>query len=460
MASQSDWYRPRPYPHFDPPVSEADAQSVVTEPEKIESHAFYPFIKRVDRTPEYRSSEGVVKYKPRRICFAAHLDAHIYAYYSEILSDLYEEQIEDEPYSESVVAYRSFKEITGEAQCNIHFARHVFDFIADQCTPQRPLAALAFDVSSFFDNLDHKRLKTEWGKILGTQRLPEDHYNLYTSLTQYAYVKLSRLKEILEYYEKSRKERSRKKKICSAETFRKEIRGEGHVIVNHHDWGIPQGTPISALLSNIYMRPFDRAVYEKVDDLGGFYRRYSDDLITVVPAERASEVKAFVMDKIYDLELTIQERKTDPYRLDHDGSSITCVNEDTGEEEPLQFLGFVYDGTNVRIRPSSLTSFYRRMNGAVKAEANRADQGDPVDADGRLIHRNSLYERFSHLGDRNFITYAYRAADRMDESDQLSGDAIRAQVAGHWESLHDRIEEWEGKIRAGELEQPDQKEDE
>ena len=454
MASQGDWYRPRPYPHFDPPVSKQEARSVATDPAKVESNAFYPFIKRVDRTPEYHSEEEEVKHKPRRICFAAHLDAHIYAYYSEKLSEQYEAHLAGKDYSQSVVAYRSFDEIVGEPRCNIHFARDVFEFIADQCTPQRPLAALAFDVSSFFDNLDHHRLKTEWGKILGSQRLPEDHYNLYTSLTQYAYVKLSRLQDIFsDFYDQSREERARKQ-ICTAEEFRQNVRNEGHVIVNHHDWGIPQGTPISALLSNIYMRPFDRAVYEKIDEVGGFYRRYSDDLITVVAAERASEVKSFVMDKIDDLELSIQERKTDPYRLDHDGSSITCVNEDTREEEPLQFLGFVYDGTNVRIRPSSLTGFYRRMNGAVKAEANRADQGDPVDADGRLIHRNSLYERFSHLGDRNFITYAYRAADRMDESKHLSGDAIRAQVAGHWESLHDRIKEWEAKIRAGELEHP------
>jgi hypothetical protein len=453
MASKNDWYRPRPYPHFDPPVSAEEARLVVTDPAEVASHAFYPFIKRVDRTPEYRSSEGVVKYKPRRICFAAHLDAHIYAYYSEKLSEQYEAHLADKNYSESVVAYRSFDEVVGEPRCNIHFARDVFEFIADQCSPQRSLAALAFDVSSFFDNLDHQRLKTEWGKILGSQRLPEDHYNLYTSLTQYAYVKLSRLQDIFsDFYDQSREERGRDQ-ICEAWKFREKVRNQGHVIVNHHDWGIPQGTPISALLSNIYMRPFDRAVYAKIDKMGGFYRRYSDDLITVVPAEHASEVKSFVMDKIDDLELTIQERKTDPYRLDHDGSSITCVNEDTGEEEPLQFLGFVYDGANVRIRPSSLTSFYRRMNGAVKAEANRA-LVDPVDADGRLIHRNSLYERFSHLGDRNFITYAYRAADRMDESEDLSGDAIRAQVAGHWESLHDRIEYWEGEIEDGELVQP------
>jgi hypothetical protein len=430
------------------------ARSVATDPKEVKSHAFYPFIKRVDRTPEYRSSEGVVKHKPRRICFAAHLDAHIYAYYSEKLSEKYEAHLAGKDYSESVVAYRSFDEVVGQPRCNIHFARNVFEFIADQCTPQQPLAALAFDVSSFFDNLDHQRLKTEWGKLLGSQRLPEDHYNLYTSLTQYAYVKLSRLQDIFpDFYDKSREERARKQ-ICTAEKFRQNVRDEGHVIVNHHDWGIPQGTPISALLSNIYMRPFDRDVYDKIDEVGGFYRRYSDDLITVVPAAHAAEVKSFVMDKIDDLELTIQERKTDSYQLDHDGSSITCVNEETEEEEPLQFLGFVYDGTNVRIRPSSLTSFYRRMNGAVKAEANRADRGDPVDADGRLIHRNGLYERFSHLGDRNFITYAYRSADRMDESEHLSGNAVRAQVAGHWRALHDRIACWEDKIKEGALEQP------
>jgi hypothetical protein len=448
MPPDDDWYRPRPYPHFDPAVSREEAERVISDPDVVASHDFYPFIKRIDQTPQYRSEEGTVKHKARRICYAAHLDAHIYAYYAERLSKKYEHHIASRDFSESVVAYRSFREIVGEPKCNIDFAARVFAFIDDKCEPGRPLVALAFDVSSFFDNLNHQQLKTAWGEVLDDSYLPEDHYHIFRSLTKYAYVKQSRLRDIFPgFYRQSRSER-RNEQICTAEQFRNKVRSQGHVIVNHHNYGIPQGTPISALLSNIYMKHFDRDVYRKVRALGGHYRRYSDDLMAVVPADRATEVKSYVMSRIEDLGLRIQERKTESFRVEHDGSSKTCIDRKTGKESAVQYLGFVFDGENIRIRPSSLTSFYRRMNGAVKAAANRA-LTDPVDAEGRYLHRRSLYERFSHLGDRNFISYAYRAAEVMD--DVTGGDAIRSQVANHWKILHDRIEHWEEKIRAGNL---------
>lgn len=45
--------------------------------------------------------------------------------------------------------------------------------------------------------------------------------------------------------------------------------------------GIPQGTPISATLANIYMLDFDAKVYEETSNRNAYYQRYSDDLIIV-----------------------------------------------------------------------------------------------------------------------------------------------------------------------------------
>lgn len=451
MSSQNDdWYKHRPYPHFDWPIHRSEAEQIVTDRQRVARHDFYPLIKRLDQTPEYdplarqakKGETGDVRYKSRRICYAAHLDSHIYSYYSDLLSEKYEQDIGAMDFGSSVVAYRQFD----EPKCNIHFARDVFGHIYETCEPDEPLVALVFDIKGFFDHLNHGLLKKAWGKILKQSRLPEDHYHLYRSLTKYAYVKLSRLRELFpDFYGQSRGERANQQ-ICPPPKFRSKVRGGGHLIVNPHEYGIPQGTPISALLSNIYMRPFDKAVHDRVSGEMGIYRRYSDDLIVVVPASRKDEVEDFVMDEITNRKLSIQEKKTEKYLFRHVGNRIKSWRLESGadpsviEENQLQYLGFVFDGENIRIRPSSLTQYYRRMNGAIKAEANRALE-DPIDEDEPVIRRSSLYERFSHKGNRNFVQYAYRAAEVMKE---VAGrDAIRPQVANHWEVLHDRIDDWE-----------------
>lgn len=447
-----EWYRYRPYPHFDWPTPKEKAKKVVEDAKRVARHDFYPFIKRIDQERRYkvlseptRGKKGDVTNKSRRICYASHLDAHVYAYYARLLSEKYEAHIASKDFNKSVVAYRRFD----EPKCNIHFARDVFAHIYEKCTPAESLAALAFDVKGFFDNLSHDILKREWGRVLGDERLPEDHYQLFRSLTKFAYVKERRLRQIFpEFYAQSHNQRSGKQ-ICSPYEFREKVRGKGHLIVNPHSYGIPQGTPISALLSNIYMRPFDHAVYEKVNTLGGMYRRYSDDLVTVVPDSARAEVKQFVMEKISDLKLVIQERKTESYLFSHNGQEIGCQklsgDEQTEaiEDNQLQYLGFVFDGKNIRIRPSSLTRFYRRMNGALKVEANHALK-NANDAQDYTIRRSRLYERFSHKGKRNFVQYAYRAADLMKP---VTGrDKIRPQVARHWKVLHDRIDQWESWV--------------
>lgn len=53
--------------------------------------------------------------------------------------------------------------------------------------------------------------------------------------------------------------------------------------------GIPQGIGISTLLSNIYMLPFDREISAFVNQHGGLYRRYCDDIMIIIPHD--SELK-------------------------------------------------------------------------------------------------------------------------------------------------------------------------
>jgi hypothetical protein len=62
-----------------------------------------------------------------------------------------------------------------------------------------------------------------------------------------------------------------------------EVVGAGiHVLGNNDPFGIPQGTPISAALSNAYMMPLDKRIVEARGSVGGLYRRYSDDILKFV----------------------------------------------------------------------------------------------------------------------------------------------------------------------------------
>jgi hypothetical protein len=45
------------------------------------------------------------------------------------------------------------------------------------------------------------------------------------------------------------------------------------------------------------------------------------------------------------------------------------------------------------------------------------------------LRKKKLYERYSHLGKRNFLTYGYRAAEKMNSS------AIKKQLKPMWTRL-------------------------
>ena len=74
-----------------------------------------------------------------------------------------------------------------------------------------------------------------------------------------------------------------RKQIRSFVDFRDKVRKNALIISNKANFGIPQGSPISALLSNIYMLNFDIEMKDYVATLGGEYFRYCDDMLFIVP---------------------------------------------------------------------------------------------------------------------------------------------------------------------------------
>ena len=98
------------------------------------------------------------------------LDSLIFSYYAKLLSEKYEIKLKSNEYNlnEVVNAYRSIpinpKDENSSNKCNIDFANDIFKYILNY--PENEFSVIAFDISSFFDNLNHKLLREIWADVI------------------------------------------------------------------------------------------------------------------------------------------------------------------------------------------------------------------------------------------------------------------------------------------------------
>lgn len=200
--------RIRNYLHFDRKLSDKNVFKYVSNPENIARHSFFPTIcyflnekkifRKIKKSEIKKINQGqTIKLnkeddfseKKRLINIPSHIDGNIYAYYSKILEEKYEIFLKNNNLKSNILAFRKIveKDSAGKlySLCNIHFAKNVFSYI----NHKQNCVVLCLDISGFFDNLDHVILKKMWIELLGTKTLPDDHYKVYKSLSNYAYVK-------------------------------------------------------------------------------------------------------------------------------------------------------------------------------------------------------------------------------------------------------------------------------
>lgn len=405
MASPP-WYKSRRYLHFDAPVGPRRASAVATKPAEVARHAFYPFLYterttiKVSRDPVTKKREKKKKVRP--ICYAAHMDSHIYAYYAWKLGQDYENALKARGIDECVLAFRSL------GKSNVDFALEAFAAIRASA----PCHVIAIDIKGFFDNLDHDILKKQWCALLGSSRLPADHYRIYESLTSWC---SADKKEVFKAFGISvhNPKSGKRKRICSPQDFREKVRNADLLKLNETAVGIPQGSPISAVLSNIYMMELDEEMNRAAKQCRGVYFRYCDDILLIAPAETKTILYEELRRLVAAAKLTIQEKKTEERQF---------VSEDDGvrRDQTLQYLGFVFDGKNIRIRESSLCRYHERMSKGVwvaeRARLKRNKYRENKGFEPKPLYLKKLYKRYSYLGRRNFMSYGYRAATTMSSS--------------------------------------------
>lgn len=451
-------------------------QVVNSKTQRKEFYSFSPFLKILAKTPRYRYQfeEGHydLETKIRPLCYAAHRDSLILGYYSFALTKAYEDYIKRGHFDDVVLAYRS-----DLGKCNIQFAMEAFD----EVKRRKNCSAIALDIKGYFDHIDHKILLEKWQKIVG-EKLPEDQYRLYKILTKYSYINQ---KSLLKKYKGSKK-RNDKLPVTLMDIINgsgvndkfKQLKKDQLIVTNsvpHKKTGrlcgIPQGSPISALLSNIYLIDFDEDLKQKSIQEGFFYRRYCDDILVVCDTDKAFELMNFIIDKISnEYFLTIQPEKVDlidfhknskgkirgfrrPRRtrkrpgerdkvtIKDQPAQTNALNEEKFYRS-LQYLGFEYNGKDVLIRPSSLSRYFWKLN--YRLQRTVIMSYSPKSKDDQIFLRQ-IYERYTHLGGRNFLTYAYKAAKPYYEDANgnqipgLNSPAIKKQLRNHIKVLRHEL---------------------
>lgn len=392
------------------------------------------------------------------------MDAHIYSYYSNnILGPKYEEILsKDINLSNCINAYRRIPVEGGTTnKCNIHFARDVFNFIKG-----KECIAFTLDITSFFDSLNQKYLKEQWCKLIGKETLPPDHYNIFKSLTRFAYVEMGNpyknkkgLLTIFRIKHINDLRRDGVQAICdSPKEFREKVVKTGLIKTNSKDKkgnkikdikGIPQGTALSAFLANLYMLEFDKKLYNEVEvKFKGLYRRYSDDIVIICAKNDYEYLEQYIHRKIQDYHLDIQKEKTRTWIFKKENEilkSFELVNGEEVSNRSLQYLGFEFDGVNILLKSTSIAKYYRNLKRLIRAKANRASRYKKTSPQLRRIYRKQIYRRFTHLGTgckkRNYINYIIAASKILEEP------KIRKQLSRSWFKIQKEIKRYESNYK-------------
>lgn len=474
------------YKHIDAPINayrlpngtiSSAAKNIIeyiTNANKIAQHPFLPFIgydieerrvSKIDKTTPRDQQQSIVKKRPIR--YAAHFDSMIFSYYATILYDLYEKKLSKLGLGDVVLAYRKSKHMQKVAN-NITFAREVFDIIKSR---KNNCLALAFDIKSFYDYIDHKNLKKQWAALLSRDdacdTLPPDHFNIYKTLTKYSFIDIDIIKMYLQCmhciptaktclncplrrgyklpqklfnnmsdFHKFRQWYKEHQKICNKEKINNHTFDVNPGVQGTDaPYGIPQGSPLSALLANIYMLPFDKSMNEFCNNHGAVYRRYSDDILIICDKDSKEDICRHIMTTIKE-----QGKYLSIHQIEDNKKSKSKCYDFTSDriiEEPLQYLGFTFDGKDIKIRGSSMARYLRKSKRGIRsmrlATQNKikrlVEAGQAPKQIKTKLYRRSLYRNYTHLGKRTFWVYVNRAFDDMGDI------TLKKQMRKHFERV-------------------------
>lgn len=413
-------YKAKRYKHIDKRLSFNKVKKYVMNPEKIAKHSFLPFLhyklifEKFLGYSYFNNGENK-KIKERDIYYAAHMDSYIYRYYADKLNDLYNDFTAKNGIDEVATAYRNNK--PGKSNIN-----HAAEVIA-KINSYKSALIIVGDFTSFFDELDHSLLKERLQKVLAKSVLPTDWYNIFRSITKFGYLEKESLENSQsELVKKDKDSFSYFEKIKDFWKYKKGIK----VKRNTNNYGIPQGNALSGILANIYSIDFDFNLLKLANEYNGIYRRYSDDFILVLDAPDL-EIDT-ITDKILlwadNNKIKLQPDKTKQFKL-VEGKICTLDLIPAS----IDYLGFKFDGHNVKMREKSIYKFYRNARKLIfKSKKLQEKLGL-----SKIPNRYKIYALYTDFGysnkyPSNFISYAKRSQKIFDKVSPETNNLMLNQI--------------------------------
>ena len=377
----------RNYPHFDSPISLTNKSGIgklmskFDDPAQLAMWSFFPFVKytrniRRFRFPptdsevngvaspvilppppsKSRNQKKFTHLKTRPLMAAAHQDACVFSLYNHVLEKTFESSLVKDGLTENVLAYRSLG-----GRNNVSFAHDVFEHISEVDN----VTCLLIDISGFFDTVNHKNLTDSIERI--SPGMTSGWYgHVLRNVTQYRYVLED---EVIKAVKAARKPYhvsipgTKAKRLCKIEDYKSLIDNKKFIRQNKSGVGIPQGSPVSGLLANIYLNEFDKTMAKLIEKMeGGYYRRYSDDILVVCPTSNAKGVYMQCKKLLADAGLKIKGAKTEAFDYKN-GRLVNSIGIIEPYAKPsrdrMQYLGLEWDGKQIILRPGTVVKRFR-----------------------------------------------------------------------------------------------------
>ena len=408
-------FKYKAYSHFDDKKRAADWISYIRNPDKIKTHGFFPFIHYVMKQIKYDNNAKKKKTKEREINYSSHIDRYIYEYYNELLNENFNTYAIAKGINRCVVAYRN-----NLSHNNITIAKEVFDFLlkGNEC-----YITIA-DFSTYFDKIDHKYLKSKLCEVLSCDKLPEDWYKIFRSVTKYSFIDLDKIVEYKGMTQKEVRKLSRLTDTLELHDLRKYLQ------VNKNGYGIPQGSSISATLANVNLIEYDKQINDYVTARNGIYRRYCDDSIIIVPIKYKDDF----LEMYNTLNNTTPGIIVNPDKRQEFYCKKNVIYDIKSNKAKVNYLGFVFDGMICKIRERTVTRFFLKAYRSIKYVNFMSIKYK------RNAYRKQFYSTFTHLGKNkahgkngNFLSYVDRCSEIMDEEN------IKKQTSCHWVRFSRRL---------------------
>ncbi|MBI5024039.1 MAG: hypothetical protein HZC18_03460 [Candidatus Omnitrophica bacterium] len=206
--------------------------------------------------------------------------------------------------------------------------------------------------------------------------------------------------------------------------------------------GIPQGTSISGMLANIFMIDFDLAIKKELEAIGGFYRRYSDDILVAFPnSVTFAQVEAIIENALrkYSADcLKINGGKTNRGVYIEKDNGVGVCYDAKGKLSPIQYLGFVFHGEKTHIRSSSMARNRSKIVNTIKKyKKGRSGQAKLGSINTRKVYQLQSPRKITpqdSYENKGFASYAKRAgnlqnAPEINKQIRKSDRFIRKKIA-------------------------------